>query len=486
MTSKSLTKNSAYYLIYNILNVIFPFITGIYVARVLLQGDIGKIESAKNLAQYFVILSFLGLPTYGIREISKVRDNKKELNKIYSELIALNTISTGFFSILYYVLIASIPYYRENFVLYAVAGISIILNFLNNTWLFDGLEEFKYTSIRNVIFKAVSFVLLIILVKSQDDYLWYLIISVVGTAGNYLLNILHSKRFAKISFRGINLKRHLKPVLYLVVVNLAIEIYSLVDVTMLGLLSGDNNVAIYSYGMKIYKILIQVVNTFTMVLVPRISFYYEKGMIDEFNTLITKTLKIILLISIPMVIGVFFVSDYLITAIYGEEYSQSAQVLKILSLILIISPIGYLLGSRILLVTGQEKKMIIPVVSGAIVNVIGNLVLIHFYNEIGAAIASVIGEVAVMIIYIMLGHKFFKLHKMRDTLIKEGVAISLMTCLLIGLSFLPCSELIKTIIQIPSSILIYFGVLIICKEQIVYACFGKMTKRLLRKKEIHD
>ena len=109
---KSLTKNSIFYLIYNVLNVVFPFITGIYVARILFPADIGQIETARNLAQYFVIFSFLGIPTYGLREISKARNNQQELNKLYSELMVINTISTCFFLILYNLIIFIVPAYR--------------------------------------------------------------------------------------------------------------------------------------------------------------------------------------------------------------------------------------------------------------------------------------------------------------------------------------------------------------------------------------
>lgn len=83
---KSLTKNSIYYVLYNTLNILFPFLTGIYVSRVLLPNDIGTIRYAQNTAQYFVILSFLGIPTYGMREISKSRNNRNVVNQIFSEL----------------------------------------------------------------------------------------------------------------------------------------------------------------------------------------------------------------------------------------------------------------------------------------------------------------------------------------------------------------------------------------------------------------
>ena len=106
---KSLTKNSVFLLFYNIINVVFPFLTGIYVTHILLPGDIGKVEIAKNLSQYFVILSFIGIPTYGLREISKNRNNINELNKLYSELMCLNAISTFVFFSIYMALIVIVP-----------------------------------------------------------------------------------------------------------------------------------------------------------------------------------------------------------------------------------------------------------------------------------------------------------------------------------------------------------------------------------------
>ena len=187
---KSLTKNSIFYLIYNVLNVVFPFITGIYVARILLPGDIGLIETAKNLASYFVIFSFLGIPTYGLREISKVRNDRKKLDKLYSELMVINTLSTTVFLILYFIIIFSIQSYRSNLIVFLITGIAIALNFLNNSWLFEGLEKFDYISIRNFIFKFLSLLLLFLFVRTKDDYLNYAFITVLGTAGNYFLNVI--------------------------------------------------------------------------------------------------------------------------------------------------------------------------------------------------------------------------------------------------------------------------------------------------------
>ena len=154
---KSLTRNAIFYIIYNIMNIVFPLLTGIYSAQILTPDSIGMVESAKNLVQYFVILSFLGIPTYGLREISKFKEDKEELNKIYSELMVINFISTCVFFLIYLLLIIMIPRYNQNILLYFIVGILILLNFFNNSWLYEGLEEFKYISIRNIVFKILSF-----------------------------------------------------------------------------------------------------------------------------------------------------------------------------------------------------------------------------------------------------------------------------------------------------------------------------------------
>ena len=175
--TKSLSVNSIFYLIYNVLNVIFPFVTGIYVAHILLSYDIGRIEAAKNLASYFVILSFLGIPTYGLREVAKARKEQGNLNKLYSELMVINSISTTVFSLIYFGIIFIVPEYRGDITIYLLSGISIVLNFLNNSWLFEGLEKFGFVSIRNLIFKVLSFAALVIFVRDKDDFIIYLIIT---------------------------------------------------------------------------------------------------------------------------------------------------------------------------------------------------------------------------------------------------------------------------------------------------------------------
>ena len=481
MEKKSLTKNSIYYLVCQVLNVVFPFLTGMYVARILMPEAVGKVAYAQNIAQYFAILAFLGIPTYGIREVSKLRNNKELLSKTYTELMVINFVSTSIFLLLYVLLILNVSRFKEDIYLYYITGGSIILNYINNTWLFDGLEEFRFTSIRNIIFKFICFFLLVLLVKTKEDYCIYAFINVFGTGGNYLINMFYTRKYVKLDFTNMRLKNHLKPIMILVTVNLAIELYSLVDVSMLGWFCDKKHVAFYSYGNKICGIFRQLINSFTMVVVPRLAFYYGGKDKENFNRLISKTLKIIMVLGIPIMGGIQLTANNAIILLYGEKFIPSAGILKLLSLTLIISPVGYLLGSRVLLVTNNEKKMVLSVGAGAVINIICNYFLIQNYYEVGAAVASVISEFVVMIIYVYLGRKFYILVDFSRTLMKTIFATVIMMILLSILGLLFKSIISVLIIQVLVGVISYFLILILLKEQLVVEFADKVYQKLRRK-----
>ena len=271
----SLSKNAVFYLIYNLLNVLFPFITGIYAARVLLPTDIGQVEVARNISNYFITFSLLGIPTYALRECSKLRSDKDGLSKLFSELFIINTLSVSAFLVLYFSLIISVPAYRENLPLFLITGFGITLNYLYVSWLYEGLERFDFISIRNIIFKALCFVLLIVFVHGSKDIYIYAAISVFGTAGNYLINFVFAKRYVRFTFSNLNLKKHVKPIIILALTYLAIELYSMVDITMLGWFCSKESVAFYVYASRIKSILLQIFNTFTIIVVPRLVLYFK-------------------------------------------------------------------------------------------------------------------------------------------------------------------------------------------------------------------
>ncbi len=481
---KSLARNSFFYFTYTTSNMLFPFLTNLYVARILLPVKVGEVAYAQNIVNYFAILAFLGLPTYGLREIAISTNDKKELSIVFSELFTINLLSTAFFSILYYGLIFFLPIFQYNLDLYCVVGLTVILNMFNISWLFEGLEEYKYISIRNLIFKIFMFVLVLITVRDGDDAIPYAIITVFGVAGNGVINVIHSRKYVKYNFVGLNLRRHLRPVMMLVLVNFAIELYSMVDITMIGRLLTKEHVAYYSYAGKVNKILLQITNTFTMVMVPRMSLCYKEGRYQDFNHMLTMGLKIIIIVALPLIIGIQFTSGFLFPALFGPEYVASAFVERILSILILLTPLGYLLGSRVMLVSNNEKKMIFCVSIGAIVNICLNFFLIPVMYENGAAIASVLSETIIMLVYVCFGRKVYKLESYYKSMIK--VVISCIPIIVIQLIYagIPNKSWLFLASNIVVSVLLYFSSLVLMKESVCITYYNEIKNKRRTKDEL--
>ena len=87
-------KNTIYSIIKSCSTVIFPLITFPYISRVLLAENVGKINFGNSVVSYFSLIASLGITTYAVRECSKVKKDKSTLNKLASEIMSINFLTT--------------------------------------------------------------------------------------------------------------------------------------------------------------------------------------------------------------------------------------------------------------------------------------------------------------------------------------------------------------------------------------------------------
>lgn len=408
--SNSVAKNSFFNVAYQLLNVLFPLVTTTYVARVILADGVGEVAFARNIVGYFVCLAALGLPNYGTREIAKVRTDVTQTNRIFSELISLNFISTLLFSASYFCLILSIPSFRDNFSLHLVLGVTLLFKFIDVEWFYKGTEDFAYIAIRSFIVKILTLVWIFAFVRTKNDILMYAAATVIGIGANNLFNIFHLRHYGvKYTFKGISLKRHVKPVMMLFASVIAIELYTMLDITMVGSICGDVAVGLYSNAVKIIRILIGVVAGIAGTLLPRLSYYYKNNEIDECSKLVSNVLMVMIFLYVPCQFFFFLESDSLMVLLFGESFRSGGTTLKIVSLLITALGFSNLFGTQILLTFGQEKKLLLCTIVAAILNVSLNIILIPIFAQNGAAVASVIAESVVTIMTISYSRKYISI-----------------------------------------------------------------------------
>ena len=409
MKEKSLTKNAVFNTIYRLINMLFPLMTSMYVSHILMASGVGRVSTAQNIVQYFVLLAPLGLTTYGTREIAKVRDSRERTEKLFTELFTINFCSTLIWAIVYYGMIITMDHFAAERHLYLVAGLPIVFNFINIEWFYQGNEDYVYIALRNAVVKMLSLIAVVSFVRTADDYVMYALIYTLGIAGNYIFNITNAvKKGIRLRFSGIKIPQHLKPVLILLCSNIAIELYTLLDTTMLGLWCTEEVVGYYTNSVKLVKIVVSLISSIGGVLLPRLSYYKEQNMVKRCDSLISKVTKIMLFFSIPCGIGVMILAEPIVLVMFGETFIPTIGTTRIATILIYVLGFSNLFGTQVLLTFNQEKKLLLCTCMGAASNILMNSMLIPMFQHNGAVVASVISESVVTLMTILISRKYIK------------------------------------------------------------------------------
>ena len=477
---KSLAKNSIYNIIYTVANILFPFVTSIYVSRILLPSGVGKVASSQNIASYFVTIAALGLPSYGVREFAKVRENKCERNKLFTELFLLNIISTTLAVVGFWVLVTINMGFQGEWILYGACGLAIVFNYLNIDWMYMGLEEYGYITGRSLLIKAVSLVALFLFVKTKQDYVLYALISSLATGGNYIFNVVHARKFIKINFSGIQIRRHLKPVLLIACIIFLSSIYNKIDVTMLNMMATDESVGFYSYAQKTINMVLAMASAATAALLPRLSYYYDNDK-DGFYRLLDKGFQILCAMILPLTFGMALVASQAVEFLYGKAFAPAALTIRLMCPLILIKGFGDLFCYQLVYSTKSEKIILPASASASVINIIVNAVLIPVLLQNGAVIASVFSELVTNAIQFLYMKK--KVHfKINGRALATGLFSTavMFVCVLLFKQFgLP--NTIGLFIEIICGTAAYITVNMVMKNELMYEFIGKFREKFLHK-----
>ncbi len=447
---------------------IFPLITFPYVSRVLLPAGTGKVSMATSVITYFSMFAQLGIPTYGIRACAKVRDDRNELSKVAQELLLINIIMSIISYVVLFVLLFSVPKFRCEKELYVVLSFSIILTAIGMEWLYKALEQYTYITVRSVIFKFIALIGMFFLIHKQTDYIVYGGITIFAASASNILNLINAHKYIYLKPIGnYNFRRHLKPVLVFFAMSCATVIYTNLDTVMLGFMATDTDVGYYNAAVKIKGILVSIVTSLGTVLLPRVSYYIQRGEVKEFRRITRKALNFVLLMAMPLLIYFIYFAKEGIIFLSGNDYVGSIVPMQVIMPTLLLIGITNILGIQILVPTGREKIVLYSEIVGAIVDIIINALLIPAYASTGAAIGTLIAEFAVFVVqYRALKNEVYDAFK-QIHFIKIMIALVLGSLASLWLKGLDWGNFVTLVI----SAILFFGVygvtLLIFKEEMI-------------------
>ena len=470
---KSIAKNYIYNLIYQMLTILLPLITTPYLSRVLGAESIGIYGYTVSIVTYFILFGTLGVSMYGQRQIAYQAQDKKQRSKTFFEIILIRTITLTISIILFYLVYGRNGEYA---LYYKILIVQLLANMFDISWFFQGIEEFDKTVVRNLIVKLLCLVLIFILIKTPED-LWKYFVIYVGAEllGNISLWIYLPKYLSKVQIKELELKKHIKPAISLFLPQIAIQIYTVLDKTMIGKITNDmSEVGYYEQAQKVVKAALTVISALQTVMNSRIANAYSSNNQEEVKQCLEKSFNFVWFLSIPMALGLIAVATKFVPWYYGEGFERVTNILIATAPILIVLGLNGVTGIQYLVQIGKQNIFTMSVIIGAIINVIFNTILIHFFGGVGAAIASVIAETVILGVQLKYFKEEFRILEILKLSVKcfiSGIVMFVVVKLLTNVLEV---SIINTIIEVLVGGIVYIAILIILKYQFLKDLYSQV------------
>ena len=299
MSKKSIQVNYIYNALYQILLLITPLVTSPYLARVLGADGVGTSSYIESIASYFVLFATMGITTFGQREISYVQESYEKRTTIFWETKLLN-IFTSLIAILAYMFFSV---RQNNWQLYVAIVFNLLAVLADISWFFQGIEEFGKIVGRNAFFKFLNILFIFTFIKNKNDLVWYMLGHSINLfLCNASLWTYLPKYIGKPVWSKLKPMRHFKVVISLFVPTVAIQIYTVFDKTMIGMITKDAfENGYYEQAMRIIRIILMVVTSLGTVVIPRIGFYFQKKEMKQVEALMYQSYRFIWFIGVPFV-----------------------------------------------------------------------------------------------------------------------------------------------------------------------------------------
>lgn len=459
--------------------MLFPLITFPYVCRVIEADGIGQINFFQSIISYISLFTCLGIPMYAIREIARDRSDVVQMNRTAMEILLLHSMLTLVGYAIVAILCLTVPQIQVNIPLFLILSLTIFFTAIGCEWFYQGIEDFKYITIRGLIIKTVSVVLLFIFVKSKTDLLYYGCYTVFGVLGGNIFNFFRLRKYIhreNIIFSELHIKRHIKPVLKVFSFSVVTSIYLQLNTVLLGFLKNALAVGYFAAATKVMQMLLTMSACLGSVMMPRASHLIAENKEDELNRLIQKSYDFTLAIALPMTIGLIFCAPSLITALCGVKFEHSILPSQIIAPIILMVAISNVFGIQVLFPKGKINIVTLCCGIGAVADLILNLCLIPIFSYIGTSIAYLGAEVATTVSMYFIGRKYIPIIYFKKSHLTYALGCIVMAFALYGLSLLQLPTLTILLLQGCCGVLAYFIILCICKDEMLVQILSKIKR----------
>ena len=479
--SQSVKANYILNLINTGTQMLFPLITFPYACRVIEPEGIGQVNFFSSIIGYISLFTCLGIPMYAVREIARDRNDVVKMNRTAIEILLLHALLSLAGYLIVAVLCLTVPQIKVDIPLFLILSLTIFFTAIGCEWFYQGIEDFKYITIRGLIVKVVSVALLFLFVKTKDDLIYYGAYTVVGILGGNIFNFFRLRKYIhkeNLIFSKLNISRHIKPVLQVFSFNVVTSVYLQLNPVLLGFFKGALAVGYFTAATKIMSVVMKLSSCLGVVMMPRTSNLIAEHKEDEFNKLIQKSYDFTIAISLPLTCGLLVAAPYIIKVLCGQEFIPATFASQVIAPIILMVGISNVMGIQVLYPKGKIKTVIHCCLIGAIVDLLLNVILIPFFSYDGTAIAYLGAEVATTVYMYIIAKKDLPIRFFKKCHIDYMLGSILMSVIVLTVPLLgEFSSITILSLQIVIGTFVYFLYLLARKDAFVMQVLSKVSKK---------
>lgn len=415
---------------------LLSFFLMVVIARTLGDTGVGQYSFIFALGYLIIILANPGLEYLIIKEVP---GNKDLMPQYGANILSLKVILVV---IAVAVTVCLAPFINKApLVIYSLLIVCIICGFGVVGSVFSKIlhayERMDLTSLAEVIERVIALILGVILLYLTRSLLYLILALLISRLVKEMLYVWFSKKLfvPKLGFDFFLWKKLFVQSLPFALSITFLYIYYRIDTVMLSLMVNDQVTGWYNAAYR----LVDVVNYIPFLIVTAIlpsmarsSKNDHELLMDIFN----RSLRYLVLLSIPIGVGTFLLAPRIVLFVYGEGFANAAIALKILIWAEVIVFVNYL-GGHLLNIIDRQKTYtkIIGITVG--LNIVLNFILIPKYTYIGAGVATLLSETLIFILIYRSIRKYVLKINLWSTVWRPILAAMAMGLIIIKMNFLP-------------------------------------------------
>lgn len=483
MQQKSIFRNFIYKALLNCFNIIIPIFIGSYISKTLGSSGIGRVNYVDKIHQAFLIFASFGIYSYGLREISKVRDDKEKLKSTFSSLLLIGNISTILVFFIYLIFVFLNFKFDKDYLIFLIFSINIFSVLFNVEWANEALENYKFITAKTIAIKIIYIISLLLLIRKPDNYVAYSIILVLSTFINNIISYIYIVKDIGFTFKGVSFKKHLPYLLITLLISNGNYLYTQLDSLFLGNYINKTSVGMYTTAQNIVCMINALIMSVIFVTLPRLSSLICDNDTNGYKKLLNKSYNGLCIFLFPSAIGIYVLAQEILFIYGGIEFVPATNILRYFTIYMITTAIDAAIVYQIIYAKKQEKTLICFVLTCGLTNLVCKCLLLNYglLTPCSAIITTILCNTLLIAIEYIYCSKYLK------TKI-QIFKLSNLKYLFIALFFIPIAYFIKlftnsiistTLITVITCSLFYFLVLLIIKDELVITVLNKILNKYI-------